>query len=162
MHSTGKKDSAQDSDKARHDTRHLIESIDDVNNTDRLSDTCRDVVYNTNIRARAACSSSQVPPRHIRYAMWTACSKHVLLWVGLKIAFLFCKIIQKLWGPPLSIVSQARPNQPQRGSLSVSRTGKRSALGLVGSGLRDYSLHCAKPPPLINLVPRPHPAHARS
>ena len=29
------------------------------------------------------------------------------------------------------VVSQARPNQPQRGSLLVS------ALGLVGSGLRD-------------------------
>ena len=43
-------------------------------------------------------------------------------------------------------VSQARPNQSQRGSLSASRTGKywkRSALGLVGSGLRDYYLQSA-------------------
>ena len=76
MHSTGKKDSAQDSDKARHDTRHLIESIDDVNNTDRLSDTCRDVVYNTNIRARALHaalaklrSAAPYPICHVNYML---------------------------------------------------------------------------------------------
>ena len=71
VHSTGKKDSAQDNDEARHDTGHLIESIDVVNNTDRLSDTCRDAVFNTNIhihvfRARALHilhTSQALPPR---------------------------------------------------------------------------------------------------
>lgn len=38
MHSTGKDSAQQDSDKARHDAGHLIESTDDVNNTDRLLD----------------------------------------------------------------------------------------------------------------------------
>ena len=40
------------------------------------------------------------------------------------------------------LVSQARPTQPQHGSLSVSRT--RSMLGLVGSGLRDYTHYLIK------------------
>ena len=29
--------------------------------------------------------------------------------------------------PPFGVVSQARPNQPQRGSLSVSHTGKEGS-----------------------------------
>ena len=69
MHSTGKDSAQQDSDKARHDAGHLIESTDDVNNTDRLSDTCRDVVFNPVFCARARCMQPTAPYRPcIRYS----------------------------------------------------------------------------------------------
>ena len=75
MHSTGKDSAQQDSDKARHDAGHLIESItDDVNNTDRLSDTCRDVVFNPVFCARARCMQ---PTRHISYILYSyPCELH--------------------------------------------------------------------------------------
>ena len=45
----------------------------------------------------------------------------------------------------IPLVSQARPNQPQRGSLSVHKF----ALGLVGSGLQDYTSHVTSPPQTV-------------
>ena len=61
-----------------------------------------------------------------------------------------CVCVTPLWSikssfPPTNVyytlVSQARPNQPQCGSLSVLSCviyWKRSVLGLAGSGLQDY------------------------